>query len=84
MKFPGKVHLYKKYEEDHDVEIPSLGIYTKGENFKEAMNKAIEAVEDLLNIKVKIEIYGLRGEFMITSKELKPLILRFIEIELEH
>jgi predicted RNase H-like HicB family nuclease len=84
MKFPGKIYPKKNNEKYHDVEIPLLGIHTQGKNYKDSINMAKDALEELLNIEIIIEKYGMDGEFIVTSNELKPLIARFLESKLEH
>jgi hypothetical protein len=48
------------------------------------MNMAKDALEEILNIEIIIEKYRMDEEFIVTSNELKPLIVRFIESNQEH
>lgn len=84
MKFPGKVHPKKVGEKYHSVEIPTLGIYTQGKSFKDAMAMAKDALEELLGIEIEISPWGKKKDaFTVTSKDLKPLVARFLEIRRE-
>lgn len=78
MQFLGKVHLKKKGEKYHSVEIPDLGIYTQGKDFNDSLEMAKDALESLLEIKIDVKTLGKTG-FAVSSEDLKPLMGRFLE-----
>jgi len=84
MLFPGYVHPKKDGEKFHSVEIPTLGIHTQGKNFKDSLAMARDALELLLGIAIEIEAVGKdKDEFTVTSKNLKPLVARYLETRRE-
>jgi len=78
MRFLGKVHSKKPGEKYHSVVVPELGIYTQGKDFEDCLEMVKDALKQLLEVEVEVSAIG-KTSFSVTSKDLKPLVGRFLE-----